>query len=199
MSVIHQCPLEWPVGWARARRRERSAFGNYAGVSVTQGAANVRAELERLHAKEIVITANVTTSRQTGQFRGDQREPPDTGVAVYFRVGDGQKVLANDKWTRVGDNLHAIAKHIEAIRGQGRWGCGSLDQALGGYKLLTAVDAPKLWYEVLNLPPSADWADVEAKRAELLARYHPDRGGSHDQAADINRAFENARIAFGVP
>ncbi len=109
-------------------------------------------------------------------------------------------MIANDKWTRTGDNLHAIAKHIEAIRGQGRWGCGSLDQALGGYKLLTAVDAPRIWYEVLGLSPSCSWAAVEAKRQELLEKYHPDRGGSHDQAADINRAFENARRAFaGAP
>lgn len=196
MTAKHVTPLGWPIGWARARHRKESSFSYRGrwGVPVSEALIGVEAELARLGAKEIVISTDLPIGR-SGQFRGDVAVV-DTGAAVYFRIGDGQRVIANDKWTRVGDNLRAIAKHIEAIRGQARWGCGSIEQALGGYKLLTALDAPRIWYEVLGLPPSAAWADVERRRGELLAKHHPDRGGSHDQAAEVNQAFENARRAF---
>lgn len=196
-TAQHLSPLQWPIGWARARHRSRSQFRS--GIhwpSVAETADDLTAELARLGAREIVITTNLPVSRG-GRFNGEAAMPYDVGASVFFRVDGNPRALACDKWLRVACNLRAISKHVEAIRGQARWGCGSIEQALGGYKLLTALDAPKLWYEVLGLPPSASWAEVERRRAVLLAQHHPDRGGAHAQAADINRAFDEARRAFG--
>jgi hypothetical protein len=198
LSAILKSPLIWPPGWPRARYRSVSSFGSRAnGVPVSVGLADIEDVIRLLQGRDLVVTSNLPLNK-AGSFRADGGQPSDPGIAIYFRVLDAPRVIACDRWTRVGDNARAIAKHVEAIRGQARWGCGSLDQALGGYKLLTAAEAPKLWYEVvLELPPTASWADVERRRQALLMEHHPDRGGSHDNAAAISEAFENARRAFG--
>lgn len=204
-------PLSWPVGWPRCpeSRRTRAKFGNVREVqsahnpgntwkqrgSLTIAGARDRllAELARLGAARIVLSTNIRT-RNDGLPYSNAAEPDDPGAAVYFRLKGQPRVLACDKWDRVADNIAALAKHIEAIRGQVRWGVGSLDQAFGGYLALTAVGARKHWTEILRVSADATLADVEAKRIALLRKHHPDRGGSHAQAAEINAAADEARL-----
>jgi hypothetical protein len=200
-------PLAWPVGWPRCRNPARAKFGttrevqsaHNPGVSWRQrGALTVAAsrdrllaELKRLGATSGIISTNIRT-RLDGQPMGKAAEPVDSGAAVYFRLKGEPRVLACDRWDRVADNLAALAKHIEAIRGQVRWGVGSLDQAFGGYRALPAMGAVRHWSEILGVPREASVEIVEARRVELLTRHHPDRGGSHDRAAEVNEAADQA-------
>lgn len=187
-------PLEWPVGWARARQHANAKFGHAGrGALLASAREFLLVELERLDAKEIVISTMIPVGAGGMTWR-DISEPKDHGAAVYFRIANQARALACDKWLRVADNVQALAKHVEAIRGQIRWGVGSVDQAFGGYKALPAMSARKLWHEVLGLPHTANDAQIRAKRLELLARLHPDRPGTGDAeaAADINQAFNEA-------
>lgn len=152
------------------------------------------AEMGRLGATNVVISTNVPT-RQDGLPYSNATEPRDHGVAVYFRLRRESRVLACDKWDRVADNLVALAKHVEAVRGQVRWGVGSLEQAFGGYKALPEVGARREWWEVLGVDEGAHWQTVENRREELLFKHHPDRGGSQAIAAEVNAAFAAARVA----
>jgi len=186
-------PLAWPIGWARkGGARPRARFGRGYGTDMTSARNALLAELRRLNAKEIIVSTNLPL-RQDGLPRSDARDPGDPGVAIYFRLKAEPRVLACDKWDRVADNLMAIAKHVEAVRGQVRWGVGSLEQAFGGYLALTAMGAKQPWWEVLAIDPNAPLVEIEAKRLELLKVHHPDRGGSHTRAAEINAAADEAR------
>jgi hypothetical protein len=185
-------PLEWPIGWARARTRYPAKFGRGgAGALLVRAREDLLHELELLDAEQVQISTNLQVNA-----RGDWRnalEPTDQGAAVYFLLANHARALACDKWLRVADNLHALALHVGAIRGQLRWGVGSVDQAFGGYKALPAMGARKLWYEVLAIPHTASKAEIEKKRLELLGKLHPDRpGGDAEAAADVNAAYREA-------
>lgn len=187
-------PLEWPIGWARARSRTRARFGiGGNGALLGDSRRGLELELERLDAEQIQISTNIRIAAGGKGWR-DEREPTDAGVAVYFRIANQSRALACDKWLRVADNLHALALHVGAIRGQLRWGVGSIDQAFGGYKALPAMGAPKLWHEVLGLPHTATRDQIVAKRNELLRKLHPDVAGvgTADLAADVNAAYREA-------
>lgn len=207
-------PLAWPISWPRSRSRTRAKFGHASFVenvngqtkwtpqrrlSIAESRTRLLAELGRLGAAQIVISTNIKT-RGDGLPYSNAAEPSDPGVAVYFRLKGEPRVLACDKWDRVADNLAALAKHIEAVRGQVRWGVGSLEQAFGGYKALPAMGARQPWWVVLKVDQrTATVDDIEKARNRLLMKHHPDRGGSHDQAADVNAAYQEARMELGAP
>lgn len=198
-------PLSWPVGWPRCKAPgganfsakntgSDSAYRYKRKVTIAEARDRMLAEMGRLGATNVVISTNVPT-RQDGLPYSNATEPRDHGVAVYFRLKREPRVLACDKWDRVADNLVALAKHVEAVRGQVRWGVGSLEQAFGGYKALPEVGARRQWWEVLGVSPEAPWPDVESRREELLFKHHPDRGGSQAIAAEVNAAFSEAVAA----
>lgn len=200
-------PLSWPVSWPRCKSPTRAKFGAERWVAnannpnggwkargaltLAQARERLLDELSRLGASHVVLSTNIKT-RNDGLPYSNAAEPRDSGTAVYFRLKGEPRVLACDKWDRVADNLAALAKHIEAVRGQVRWGVGSLEQAFGGYRALPAMGEIKHWWEVLGVPQGASLDAVEAKRIELLQRHHPDKGGTHARAAEINEAADQA-------
>lgn len=211
-------PLTWPFGWARTKVREPARFHGttrhyYDGggssarkidLTISEARKRLWRECERLGVGEndFVISSNVPL-RMDGMPRSDVRRVDDPGVAVYFKLKGKDRVLACDRWLNVADNIAAIAKHIEAIRGIERWGVGTIEQAFTGY---TALPAPgngghRPWRDVLQpgAPPVAAWSREVAETAyrRLLAERHPDRGGSHEQAAELNAAIEVARQELG--
>ncbi|MRI82927.1 MAG: molecular chaperone DnaJ [Nitratiruptor sp.] len=44
--------------------------------------------------------------------------------------------------------------------------------------------------EVLGLPPMSTYQDLKHRYRQLADRYHPDRGGSEEEMAKINEAYE---------
>lgn len=210
--MIESYPLTWPVGRPRTKKPARARFGRRvdsgsngwkmnAKITLYQGVAMVRDELKRLGATDVVISTNVKT-RQDGLPYSGAREPDDHGAAVYFRLfrvssGSAVHCLACDRWDRLPDNLSAIAHHVEAIRGQSRWGVGDVAQAFAGYRALPAMDAKKTWWALLGFrEPPADLDTVRAKWRDRIAEAHPDRGGNANQAAEINAAMTEAELFY---
>lgn len=155
-------------------------------------------EARAIGGQRLVISTNVEL-RQDGLPYSNRRAPDDQGAAVYFALKGKPCVLACDKWNRVEDNLWAIAKHIEALRGQERWGVGSVEQAFAGY---TALPAPgesiaATWYNVLGVSATCTYeAALEAYRDEAM-KCHPDRpGGSHEAMTRLNSSWDQARKHF---
>ena len=202
-------PLLWPLGRPRtsAGARKSALFGTKTiggpriattrKLSIEEGCRRLQNTIERLHASSLVISTNLQL-RRDGLPRSGQPEPIDPGAAAYFNIFVALKshsyVVACDKWDRVADNLAAIAAHLEAMRGQDRWGCGSREQAFTGYKALTAADAVKLWWNVLGFDkPPDQWQHVEEKHAALARKHHPDLGGDAGTMAAINAARDDAR------
>lgn len=190
-------PLSWPTGWPRTKelQRQRARFGqkDYSkswsatkALTIAIARDRLQAELERLGASNPILSTNVEL-RLDGQPRSDRSPPVDPGVAIYFDLRGKPTVLACDKWDRVADNINALAKHIEAMRGMDRWGVGTLEQAFTGYQ---ALAAPEPWWKILGLAgPSSDKAEIRAAYRQASGRAHPDvPGGSHDRMAAVNAA-----------
>lgn len=138
----------------------------------------------------IVISTNIPL-RRDGLPYSNQKEPQDTGAAVYFKVDGKPTVLACDKWNTVGDNIWAIAKHIDALRGQQRWGVGSIEQAFAGYAALPEKSGPNCW-ETLGIPiDSPEQIIMDAYRRKAREA-HPDNGGSHEAFISITQAKDIA-------
>lgn len=218
MNTQDAFPLHWPTAWKRTlatQRREAPFFSTSRQQSSVPGGSSwlskrkksmedavrfLYEEFERLGVRDdrIVVSTNVER-RLDGQPYSNRKPPEDSGAAVYFTMKGKPCVLACDKWLRVEDNLYAIAKHVEALRGQDRWGVGSVEQAFAGY---TALPAPgdsgsATWYQVLGV--SAECTFEQAKEAYIREAKlcHPDNGGSNESMQRLNASWDQARKAFG--
>lgn len=206
-----QHPLSWPPSWPRSVTRERARFsrrasGGYgwqAAVTLAQARERLELELTRLRARTWLLSTNVVL-RLDGYPRSGQGEPSDPGVALYFDVGGTPYCLACDRWDRVADNVCALAKHIEAMRGMDRWGVGSLEQAFRGYAALPARGETSTggdWRALLGLAPTEVDAGVIRTAIKQARRdAHPDaHGGDRARWDAIAPAIEAAQaFAAGV-
>lgn len=178
MSAPTAFPLQWPAGWPRAKYRQRAVFGKFSSrgwkeqATVANGRERLSGELDRLGARYSVLSTNLEL-RLDGLPRSNQAEPYDPGVAVYFQLEGKPIALACDKWDRVADNIIALAKHIEALRGMDRWGVGTAAQAFAGYE---ALPAPDPWWKTLGLtgPTRSEREIKDAYRKALLYFSYPD-------------------------
>lgn len=181
-------PLAWPDGHPRTEphMRQRARF------KVTAGRArdDLVEELRRLGARYIVISTDVPLRRDGLPYAGG--DPEDTGVAVYFDLDGEQHVLPCDRWNTVGDNLQALAKTVEAMRGIERWGTGGMmRRAFSAFKALPA--APREWWHVLGVSRVSSLAVVKDRYRELAREAHPDTPtGSHEQMSRLNAAMAAA-------
>ena len=152
-------------------------------------------ELDRLGARGEILSSNLAL-RLDGLPRSGQAQPADPGVAVYFQHKGKAMCFACDVWDRVEDNIHAIAKTIEAMRGIARWGTGDMmDRAFAGFEALPAPGAKQPWREVLGIYPKC----AEPSRYSIETAYrnrakfcHPDAGGSQEAMAEMNAARDDA-------
>lgn len=186
---INAYPLAWPPGWPRTEpgKRERSRFD----ATVPGALAFLEDEVRRLGAKGLVLSSNYTLGRP----------PDDPGVCAYFEYQDVRAAIPCDRWVKVEDNLHAIAKTIEAMRGIERWGAKHMVKAaFTGFAALPAPgQSTRGWREVLELNPGDGIpSKVEAAYKRLRSEKHPDKGGSPAAFHEVQTAYEQARAELGI-
>lgn len=214
MSERKSFPLSWPDGWKRAKFRVGAAFNKareprydgqgqqiYQGktrLSVADAVKRVLGELERMGIKDddIIISTNVPL-RLDGMPRSDS-EPSDPGVAVYWQK-KGQpsmRCMAIDRYTRVADNLAAVAATLDAMRAIERHGGAEiLNRAFLGFAALPQ-NASQPWREVLGIEGAASLDLVESRFRALVKVHHPDYGGEKERETfeKIVQAREAARM-----
>jgi hypothetical protein len=186
-------PLYWPEGWKRTRWTEQSKFKT--GFGAARNFLN--AELVRMGATKIILSSNIPL-RNDGQPRANMPEPKDAGVAVYFQRNGKEMVFACDKYKYTRDNIYAIGKTIEALRGIERWGASDMmERAFAGFKALAAQN-DRRWWDVLEVRHDASRDVVEANFRRLVRDRHPDAGGSHEAMAELNVARQQALKEMGA-
>lgn len=211
--TIDAYPLQWPIAWKRtapAQRRE-AKFGKasqrHSGphvparpLTMAEAVQRLLNELERFAVSQntVVISTNVRPTL-AGLPRSGERKPEDPGAAVYWTdpFNGSPRVMAIDQYTRVEDNIAALAATIEAMRAIERHGGAViLERAFTG---LTALPAPgqgatREWWDVLQV----DRATVTREGCKqayrrLASQFHPDKpGGSHEAMSELNAAQEKA-------
>lgn len=82
-----------------------------------------------------------------------------------------------------------IAAHIEALRGQERWGVADLRQAFAGH---VALPAPEQWWQILGVGMQATRTEILAAWRDKARTAHPDAGGSDAAMARLNAARDEA-------
>lgn len=179
---IEAFPLQWPVGRPRTKFRETARFHTTIGAAVDR----IRDEVRMLGGATLVISSNLPL-RRDGLPSARPGAIGDSGVAVYFKLKGKPMCFACDRWHGVENNMQAIAKTIEALRGIERWGTGQMvQQAFTGF---TALPSPEQPWQVLGLDTSRPTRDqIDEAHRRLAAEHHPDRGGDTHQMARINAA-----------
>lgn len=201
-------PLCWPADWKRTTSRTSAQFSKgqnkwHEGrlieskkrLSISDAIDRIADELNRFGVKEetVIISTNLPITIQ-GTPRGDRGEPSDPGVAVYWKRNGKSQCMAIDRYTRVADNLAAVAATLEALRAIERHGGGTiLERAFIGFAALPA--AKKHWGEIFGYKPgeiaSAD--DIQRRFRALAQQLHPDKSsGDHTQMAELNAARDEA-------
>lgn len=187
-------PVSWPAGRPRtpAHARKEAAW-RHGGARLTfdRAVGRLSAQIDAItktgqawRVLEQTLSTNLQL-RVDGRPRRDRGEPADPGVAFYFELDGAPHVLACNRWSTIPDNVAAIAAHIEALRGQERWGVADLRQAFAGH---TALPAPEQWWQVLGVATNASTAEINRAWRALAAAAHPDRGGSDAAMARLNAA-----------
>lgn len=205
MSEITRNPLCWPDNVVRTppHRRERARFGNW---SVFTAVNLVTQEVNRLNGhpwnyrdERLVVSSNLSL-KANGDPYSSQKEPSDTGAAVYFQLQFTRNakrferpiVLTCDKWNRVAWNLYAIAKDIEAQRARSRWGCTNLEQSFRGYIAIPEKCGAPSWWVLLDVLPTAGREEIKTAFRRLAQTAHPDKGGKPEQWSRLQEAYEQA-------
>lgn len=189
-------PLTWPTGWPRTSRWARG-YGPFK-VSAEVAYRELLQELERLGARNIIISSNLKL-RQDGYPYANQPRHDDEGIAVYFTRKGKDQVLACDNYVKREQNMRAITKTIEALRGIARWGATDMmERAFEGF---TALPAPLDWRDTLGFAAgeAVTLAEAEARYRRRVTECHPDRMGEsfNDAMADLNAARDAAREELG--
>lgn len=186
-------PLNWPDGWPRTPsfKRENSKFGKLTGSRVI---GQLLDELRRLGARHVVISTNVPL-RQDGLPYADKvdRKLDDPGVAVYFALNGKPLSMARDKYRTPWENMRSLVLAIDAIRSIERHGGSTMmERAFDGFTALPPPAAQSEWWDILQVTRNATRVEIDANFRRLARDRHPDRGGSHAQMAQLNKAREDA-------
>jgi hypothetical protein len=192
--AVSRYPLEWPIGWPRkpaSRRRVGKFKSGGSWITVWLATERLEHELQALGGKQATLSTNISL-RLDGRPRSDEK-PTDPGVAIYFSYRGKATVLACDSYVAVADNIAALAAHLGALRAIERYGVGTIEQALAGYKALPA-DTAANWRAVFGFPAgsSPSKADLDRAFKEAARLRHPDRGGTEIEMAHVNRARDYA-------
>lgn len=189
--MISAYPLHWPTGWPRT---QSPGYPLFKAGTIDYEAKDVIRELELMKATSIVINSNM-------QYRQDgmpytRQSVADTGVAVYFKLDGEEQCMPCDEWHRLEDNLRAVAKTVNALRGIERWGARSMAKAaFRGFKALPSESTvtpytARRWHEVLEVVPTASAETIRAAYKSMLLKVHPDHGGKDAAFAEVQAAYK---------
>jgi len=197
-------PTNWPVGRPRTpwNERKNSPFRHQGGsLLFDQAVRRLQEQTElvtqrghRWRMRELTLSTNFEL-RADGRPRRDRGTPSGPDVAFFFELDGKPHLLACDRYDTIPGNIAAIAAHIEALRGQERWGVATLHEAFAGH---VALPAPEQWWQVLGLTAAAPADLIQRRYRELARDAHPDRGGSTAAMARLNAARDaGLRAAAG--
>lgn len=189
-------PLLWPMGRARTRVPITSKFDS----SLSASERGVYKQIALLGGTNVIISSNLSVGRG-GQIL-ERQTAEDTGIAVYFDYNGSRHCVAIDRYRYFWENMRAIEKSIEALRGLERWGGAEIVKtSLGGFKELpaNAIVTPytaRPWHEMLEVLPTASMDIVEAAYKRKLHSAHPDKGGDTAAFMAVQAAFKQAKEQY---
>lgn len=195
---ITASPLCWPEGWKRAASHKSSRFNKKRSsgwgsdnITIGQAVEFTLDELRKMGIPDVnVIISTDLKLRLDGLPYSNQKQPTDKGTAVWWKDGKEQRVIALDQYDRIADNIYAIGKTIEAMRGIERWGGGEiLNRTFTGFTALPDL-GEESWQSILEMGDLViSKENINSQFKKLAMKHHPDRGGD----PEIFKKLGNAR------
>jgi hypothetical protein len=192
-------PLQWPTGYKKTPPGDR--ITSQFNQTMDKAQQFLRKEIERLEAIDLIISTNIPV-RKNGLLYADMMKEKidDPGVAIYFKHKGKERSMCCDQYLRAWENIYALGKGIEALRGIERWGISEfLDRAFTGFPALpeSSTANQKIYWEILGLDgePASSLVIRSAYRIKAK-RLHPDAGGSADQWALLQEAYKQLLLPF---
>lgn len=175
--MIDGYPLQFPVGKERTLKPERARFGQH---SISQAVIQLRNQIYAMKGTNLVISSNLMM-RVDGMPYSAQRQPVDSGVAVYFDLKGKQQCFACDCWDKVEHNLWAIYKTIEALRSLDRWGAKDVvETAFKGFQALPSPDQVTNT-KVRYFAGCNTLSEGKERFRNMVTELHPDNKETGDQ------------------
>jgi hypothetical protein len=162
MTDQQKYPLAWPVGQPRTDYRMHARFGTRGmntgngwrqtkSLTIAQAMDRLRHEVKSMGVDfedDCIVSSNLKLN-MSGLPRSDQGEPTDPGVAVYWISENGPRVMAIDLYKKVADNIAAVARTLEYMRGIERHGGKHIqERAFTGF---TALPPPESCWKILGM------------------------------------------------
>ena len=185
---VEAYPLHWPQGWplTPVERRASAAFK----TRFAKARDELFNEIRLLGGRYVVLSTNVEL-RRDGLPYAKRHQPEDTGVAVYFEYKGKSMVFACDRWRLVEDNVQAVRKTVEALRGIERWGASDMmELAFSGFEALPPPG--RNWWEVLGVDRWASTGEINTAYRLLAKKFHPDKGGTAAAMTELSKARAEA-------
>lgn len=194
-KMIDAFPLCWPLGYERTKPEDRT----WSQFKQTPESAQkfLHREIKLLGADNLIVSANIPV-RKDGMMYADymSRTIVDPGAAIYFKREDQDVAMCCDNYTKVWENIYALAKTIEALRAITRYGSSDLlKRAFKGFKELPPP-AELPWAEVLGVRVNASDEEIKKAYRDKAKLVHPDNGGTPDQFDILQRAYQQALSRF---
>lgn len=194
-------PLHWPAGYKKTLSVSR--IDSQFKQTMNTAQQFLRKEIERLHASDLIISTNIPVRKSDGGFYSEwmNKKLEDPGVAIYFKIKGKDRSMCCDQYVRVWENIYALGKGLEALRGIDRWGISEfLDRAFTGFKALpesSALVQSRIW-DVLELKGQPATSEIIRNCYRRIARkVHPDQpGGSADAFSELQEAYRQALQIF---
>lgn len=213
---ITRYPLQWPFGWKRTEpsdlkngrfTQKKEVWSEWSKsyqkqtktLSISGALDRISTEMHAMGVshEDWLISSNLDV-RLDGLPRSNQRAPTDSGVAVYWRSDGQDRVMAIDQYDTVEANLAAIAATLSAMRAIERHGGASiLNRAFQGFDALPAPNKLADWWEVIGVDKNADKDTVKSAYQRKASFAHPDKGGSDDAMAALNKAYAEFKNQYG--
>lgn len=194
MTHERRYPLDWPLDVPRTPGHRRKA-GPYT-VSRYQALGELKAELRRFKARNVIVSTNVRVKADGDYYANDRPMDGDPGVVLYCTINGKDLCFPCDRFTTVAANVRAIWQVIAALRTIKRVGVEHLtDRAFSGYNALPASTlAQRSWWVVFGWEqPHGPFELVKERYRKLALERHPDGGGTAEQMAELNAAYEDAQ------
>lgn len=204
-------PLTWPHGWKRthwssrisarfSRKKEGQRWG-HRPISIAEAVSFTLDQLRMMAVPDhdVIISTDLKL-RLDGLPYSSQRAPDDPGAAVWWRPANAKtdRVIAIDIYDRIADNIYAIGKTLEALRGIERWGGGEiLERTFTGFAALPGPDTaggidPHV---VIRVAMDATTEEKRTAYRQALSKAHPDHGGTPEQFHAVREAGKALGLA----
>jgi hypothetical protein len=213
MADQQKYPLAWPTGQPRTQYRKDAQFykrgaadaGGWKpakNLTIAQSMERLRYEVDRMGVNfedDCLVSSNLKLN-MSGLPRSDQGEPADPGVAVYWQSKSGPRVMAIDIYNRVADNIAAVSKTLEYMRGIERHGGSHIqERAFTGFDALPPPDG---CWKILAIDKTIVLSKAEQfRKAYVMDSFRIAARDGHGNGADMDRlvkARDEALKQIGV-